>query len=140
MNSEVSERVCDFPRQCVLETMVAYYRVIGCGQFRARCPGLPAPGVLEGRLTNHRPDLTCQGRDKKRTWILLTVIMAEDLKDEKMLKNRLDLFSWAVEHLNGPAEMHIAVQGVKLESGTMERSIRSKCEKWGVKFKSLFQI
>ena len=127
-------------REQVLRTMVAYYETLGYNHIRVRLPDWPTPPVIQGSIANNRPDLTCQGTDKKNTWIVLAVVLAEDL-DDKDLRDRMHLFGYAALHCAEPAEMHVAVQGAKLKEGrTVERKLRDLLDKWGIKVSSIFSV
>ena len=126
----------DGPRRRFLWLMVEYFRTLGYSEVKARLPGHVAPLVLNGTLEDHRPDLTCRQADRKKTPVLLEVVLPETV-DDPGAENRWSLLASAARLYS--AELHFVVPRWT-QRGSIERRLRRRLGEMGLRPRRIWQV
>lgn len=128
--------VQDGPRRRFLWLMVEYFRTLGYSDVKARLPGHCAPNVLNGTLEDHRPDLTCRQADRRKTPMLLEVVLPETV-DDPASENRWSLLASAARLY--AAELHFVVpRWTRL--GSIDRRLRRRLQEMGLFPNRIWQV
>ena len=126
----------DGPRRNFLWLMVEYFRTLGYSDVKARLPGHTPPSVLNGTLEDHRPDLTCRQGDRRKTPVLLEVVLPETV-DDPASENRWSLLASAA-HLYA-AELHFVVpRWTRL--GSIDRKLLHRLRELGLSPNRIWQV
>ena len=126
----------DGPRRRLLWLMVEYFRTLGYSDVKARLPGHATPNVLNGTLEDHRPDLTCRQGDRRKTPVLLEVVLPETV-DDPASENRWSLLASAAR-LHA-AELHFVIpRWTRL--GSIDRRLRRHLREMGLSPNRIWQV
>jgi len=126
----------DGPRRNFLWLMVEYFRTLGYSDVKARLPGHAPPGVLNGTLEDHRPDLTCRQADRGKTPVLLEVVLPEAV-DDPASENRWSLLASAAPRSAAPPRT-AGPRWTRL--GSIDRRLRRRLREMGLFPNRIWQV